>query len=366
MRILHVAEAAGGGVLSVLRSLAEGANEAGHDVLVACGRRPQTPDRIADAMPPGVETVELPWAKRTPHAQLSAALALRRIARTWEPDVVHLHSSFAGAVGVLAIRDRPLIYTPHGYAFAREPTGGGKLAAFRAIERLVASRCSVVAAVSESEALLAREYAGAKRVRVVLNGAPELDGGVRSMNGHRRRLVVGVGRICEARRPAASARILSALSGDAEVLWIGAAPEREDAPLREAGIPITGWLEHADAVDGIAKATVLLHWSEWDGAPLAVLEAMARDVVVIASDIPANRELLGPDQVRPDEDGALELIRRVLGDDRLREELLANQRDRGTLRGAGRMAAEYVSIYEDVLHERCPATSTGAIAARTI
>ena len=42
------------------------------------------------------------------------------------------------------------------------------------------------------------------------------------------------------------------------------------------------------------EAKVYLHWTAWDGLPLSILEAMANDVVVIASDIPANRELSVP------------------------------------------------------------------------
>ena len=104
--------------------------------------------------------------------------------------------------------------------------------------------------------------------------------------------------------------------------WIGDAPGDESAPLRAAGIPITGWLSHEDALAELGRATVLLHYSAWDGAPLAVLEAIARDVVVVASDIPANRELLGPAQVCADEAAAARLIRAVLADAALRETLL--------------------------------------------
>ena len=362
MRILHVVEAAGGGVLGMLESITAGAAEAGHDVTVAAGRRPETPMRLADAMPATVETVELPWARRTLPAQLSAAHALRGLIRERRPDVIHLHSSFAGAVGLLVTGDTPTIYTPHGYAFARNPGGGGKIAAFRAVERRVAHRAAIVAAVSEAEAELARRYLGAPRVAVVPNGIPELDA-LSPVYDRATPKVVVAGRVCEARRPEASTRILSAVSDVAEVCWIGAAPRDEDAPLHAAGIPLTGWLDHDDALDLLADATVLLHWSEWDGAPLAVLEAMARDVVVVASDIAPNRELLGPDQVRADEAGAIELIRSVLADRGLRADLLAAQRERAATRGAGRMVRDYLSLYEAVA---CRHPSPALAIGRTI
>ena len=61
-----------------------------------------------------------------------------------------------------------------------------------------------------------------------------------------------------------------------------------------------------------------LHWSAWDGQSLAILEAIAHDVVVVASDIPANREIVGPRQVCPDEPSAVALARSVLEDPALR------------------------------------------------
>jgi glycosyltransferase involved in cell wall biosynthesis len=177
-------------------------------------------------------------------------------------------------------------------------------------------------------------------------------------------LVVGSGRVGPARRPAESARILAAVRDVAEVRWIGDAPGAEAAPLQAAGIPVTGWLGHDEALAELARATVLLHYSAWDGAPLAVLEAIARDVVVVASDIPPNRELLGPDQVCAGEAAAVELIRAVLGDAGLRERLLRAQRERGRARGAGRMVQDCLDLYADVLGPagRSNPTATLAVA----
>lgn len=350
MRILQVTEASGSGTLGVVSALASGLAEAGHDVALLYGTRPETPSDLRAQLPDKVELVALPWAQRTLRAQAAATLALRRLVGSRRPDIVHLHSSFAGAAGVFAGGGAAVVYTPHGYSFARRGDGGARLAAYRAIERAVAHRCDVVAAVSEAEAALARDVLRAPRVQVVANGIPEVHTPPDAPRSPP--LVVGSGRIVPQRRPAASARILSAIADVAAVRWIGGAPGTEDAQLREAGVPITGWLSHADAVAALGEATVLLNWSEWDGAPLAVLEAMARDVVVVASDIPANRELVGEPQVRTDEAEAIELIRAVLADDGLRERLLAGQRARVASRSSARMVAEYADLYDAVLAAR--------------
>ena len=75
-----------------------------------------------------------------PRAQLAAYRALGGLERSWQPDVVHLHSSFAGAVGSLAVgARRPTVYSPHGYSFTMAGSAVRKRA-FRTVERGIARR----------------------------------------------------------------------------------------------------------------------------------------------------------------------------------------------------------------------------------
>ena len=350
-RVLHVTEAAGSGTLHIVRSLAARLAEAGHEVAIAHGQRPETPADVSSGLPPTVLVHALPWSRRTARAQLVAARALRAFARDWEPDIVHLHSSFAGAVGSLSLpRGAAVVYTPHGSASARRRDGALRRAGYRAVERAVVRRVTLVGAVSEAEAQLARELARAAPVTIVRNGIGELDRTARSgRQKQAAQLVLAGGRIGPARRPAESARILTALRDRAEVAWVGAAPNGEEAPLRAAGVPVSGWLPREEVLARLGDASVYLHWSAWDGLPLMVLEAMARDAVVVASDIPANREALGDRQTCRTEAEAADLIRRLLDDPGLRGEMLAEQHARRTDFGADRMLADWTDVYARLL-----------------
>jgi glycosyltransferase involved in cell wall biosynthesis len=364
MRILQVTEAAGGGLLGVVAPLAGGLAAADHEVAFAFGCRPETPEDLADRLPDGVEAFPLPWGRRTLPAQVAAARALRRLVRDWHPDVVHLHSSFAGIVGSIALgRRTPVIYSPHAYAFASGDVAAPARAAYRAAEWVTARRCTLVGAVSDAEAQIARGVLRAPRVAAVANGIPELDpGAAPGAPAERRRLVVGMGRIGPQQRPQESARILGALAADAEVRWIGAAPDGRPTPLEAAGVPITGWLDHDEARRKLAEATVYVHWSGWDGQSLAILEALARDVVVVASDIPPNREILGERAVCREPEAAIALARAALDDPALRETLLADQRARRDRFSTRRMVEGWLGVYDRIVTPTHAAAAAGAPA----
>jgi glycosyltransferase involved in cell wall biosynthesis len=363
LSVLHVVEVFGSGVGIVAKTLAERQAEAGERVAIAHGRCPETPAEVRAFVAPEVELCELPWERRLLGEQLRAGKALRSLVRRWQPDVVHLHSSFAGVVGGLALpATTPTVYTPHGYSFTMRDRGGGKRFAFRALERFTASRVDVVGAVSEAEAADARRVAPAPKVAVVPNGIPELDDGaavVRGDGGGRPR-VVTVGRVAEQHIPGETAAILAALSDLADVAWVGGngrSPELDEL-VRSHGVEVTGWLERDEVQAILGGASCCLHWTAWDGQPLSVLEAMAGDVVVVARDIAATREILGPRQVCGSTEQAVRLLREILTNPDLRQELVAEQRGRRSRFGSKRMAADWRAVYDRIAVPVADLTST--------
>ncbi len=338
--------------MGVVAPLAERLADAGHSVAVAYGVRPETPADVRNEVSPDVEVFPLPWVKRSIREQLRAAKALRRLAAEWDPDVVHLHSSFAGVVGSMALSRRyTLVYSPHGYSFTRSSDPALRRFVYLLAERYVARRVDVVAAVSESEARLAREEAKAPAVEVVPNGIPELDPGATPEPLERPfARVAGMGRADHQRQPDAAGRILSSVSDVADVEWIGGGTPSDDGirVLASHGIKATGWLQKDEARERLANATAYLHWTAWDGRALSVLEAMAHDVVVVASDIEANREILSPLQICSSEEEAAQLLRAVLTDEAVRDRLLADQRERREEFSAMEMAAEWEVVYKRV------------------
>lgn len=352
LRILHVVESFGGGVYEVLRLVTGDSVDRGHRVAVAYGIRFETPSDLHRRLHAELELIPTAWSRRCLSANLRARKDLRRVVSDWKPDVVHLHSSFAGVVGASTVPRRvPTIYTPHGYSFEMRNQGASHRLLFRMLEAYVSRRVTLVAAVSHDEARLATKIVRAPRVTVIENGISELDRRVPERTHSRvPPLTVAMGRISAQRQPAACARILAAVQSITETRWIGGgAPDLPDVQtLKAAQIPITGWSSRDDALQQLADADVYLHWTAWDGQPLSVLEAIARDALVIAHDIPALREILDPRQLCRTEDEVVELICEVLQDRGLMSELLSLQRERAPRYRAGRMLAQWEELYEKV------------------
>jgi glycosyltransferase involved in cell wall biosynthesis len=346
---MHISEALGGGVFEVVSNLSAGLADQGHEVAIAYGVRAETPSPLREAVDMRVELIPTPWTARTIRASLRASRELRPSVEEWKPDVIHLHSSFAGVIGAATLSGlAPTVYTPHGYSFTMN-TSPLRRRAFRALERRVANRVEMVGAVSDSEADLARDVVSAPRVRVVPNGIPELDPDMTpDAPAGRKSGVFAMGRVAAQRQPHEVAEILGEITGLDDVGWVGGAND-PSAPglvaLARAGVPITGWLPREEALERLGAAAVYLHWTAWDGMPLSILEAMARDVVVIASDIPPNRSILGPKQVFSSRAEAAAAIRRVLLDDAYRQRLLAEQRARRALYGSMRMRRGWEEVY---------------------
>lgn len=349
-----------GGVFEHVATLCAGLSERGHEPLVA-GPLDGRPDALeAEVLP-----LELGRAV-TPLRDIRAAVATARLVRRVRPDLVHAHSSKAGAVARIA---RPafarasLVYTPHGYAFAGYFERAAERRAYRAAERLLAPLATVTLCVCEAERRLA-ESVGVRRSRVVHNGVPEPgpappsaavaalgEGGP----------VVGALTLL---RPGkgietlvdAVPRLLESVP-DARVAVAGEGPDRAalEARARERGV------EHAFHLIGptqgamplLAACDVFVSASWAESFPYNVLEAMAAGVPIVATDVGGTGEAIEDGRsgllVPPREPAALaDALAALLADRDRAAALGAEARERQRSRfSVDRMIDGTLQVYEE-------------------
>jgi glycosyltransferase involved in cell wall biosynthesis len=299
MRVLHVAEVAHGGVISLVRTFAEQQLKAGFDVHVLAA---------PDVGPLAGVVHEWSPRRRRLTSYPSYALRLREVVTAVRPDVVHLHSFFPGLFGrMLRLpRGTAVVYQPHSWAFERIPARA--VGAVVAWEKFAARRTDVVVTNCESE--LAEGHDHGLRVKGEVVGLPidtehfaPVDSAERlrirqDLGLDDRRLLVCVGRISHQKGQVALATAWeSDPIPDAVLAMIGpgdptevaaAAPTAVGSTLRLVGAlsDVRPWLHAAD---------VCVQPSRYEGQSVAMAEAMSCGRAVVMTDVNGAREALRPD-----------------------------------------------------------------------
>ncbi|MDQ1083858.1 glycosyltransferase involved in cell wall biosynthesis [Microbacterium proteolyticum] len=281
-RVLHIAESFAGGVGNAILDYAASLPEFEHHLIY--GERDDSPisrsvlGAFSSAVPMG--------------SSHSARLrTVRDALRSREWDVVHAHSSYAGVyarVANLGSRNR-MVYTPHCYASERLDVSLTKRVVFRLVERSLALRTGVFAACSEREAELST---GWPRRAVVYVPNIAVSGGFdreHAYDGSRALHIVGAGRDAVQKDPDFFLKCVQTLRGrglDVRATWIGGSDALR-ARFAPAGIDVTGWLTRDAALSTLGEADLYVHTAAWEGFPVAILEAAAVGVPLLARKIPA-------------------------------------------------------------------------------
>lgn len=284
MRILHVVESFGGGVTSALMSYVSSTPELEHHVLL----------RVREGdYKPGGELEAFKSVNTLPESHTKSIGVVRRVVSQVKPDIVHAHSSFAGAYVRLAVWNKKrqrIVYTPHCYAFERRDLNAPKRFVFRAVEHLLALNTYSIAACSRREASVLGKILAPKTVYVP-NFAGDLERiVVASQSDSSGFPIVGSGRMAPQRDPFFFARIADVVhSRDTSVAlgWIGGGQGTYQEALEKSGVKTTGWLSLPEALQTLKSSQVYIHTAAWDGFPMSVLESVALGVPTLVRKSPA-------------------------------------------------------------------------------
>jgi glycosyltransferase involved in cell wall biosynthesis len=314
VRILQVIqELSTGGAESIVRHLIATAIETGDDAAVACAGDPQVPD--------GVECFSLPFLRRGPTLVPHASRRLRRAIDAFKPDVVHCHNPGMAVVTALATRRGrivPAAVTVHGVPPSDER---------RAARLLRLAGLPVVACGPGVAASLASHRLDV--LCTIVNGVgpppPPADRDAACVSWNLAaglRLVLAVGRLAPQKRHDVAVHAVARVP-DAALVVLGEGPLRRNLEGLALELGVADRVRfpgtHPNPRTLLAVADAVVHPSDWEGMPLAVVEAMSVARPIVATAVPGTRELL-----RDGVDGLLvpagdptalsEALRRVLDD----------------------------------------------------
>ena len=253
---------------------------------------------------------------------------LSRIVTGFAPDVLHLHAAKAGLCGRLAVRGRrPTLYQPHGWSFYAAD-GFLEHAALR-WERFAARWSANTICVSDDERLAGVAAGIRSRWTVIPNGvdagrwrpaSPDERAQARRALGvgGDAPLAVTVARLHRAKGVDVLLRAWSELhrrAPSARLIVVGDGPEM--ATLGRACPASVALIGAADPRQCLSAADVFVAPSRWEaGASLAVMEAMAHGLPVVATQVDGMAEILERRYLAPvDDSRALaRILEELLGD----------------------------------------------------
>lgn len=305
MRIAIILTGLGmGGAERLVCNLASSYAEKGHKVLIISmtGSAINRPD--ADE----VELIELQM-KKTPASFISAILKSRNLIKSFMPDVIHSHmfhaNIFSRLLGLtIAIPKPRLICTAHN----TNEGGGLRMLAYRMTD----SFCDLTTNVSQEavDVFVHKKASRQGRIIPVYNG---IDCGKFFLNRdsaiikrkelgieNSAQLLLSVGRLTEAKdfpNLLKAFHIVNSKRGNIHLAIIGIGNDESELKSlsKELGLDkhvhFLG-LRH-DVAEWMSAADLYVMSSAWEGMPLVLLEAMACQKIVVATDCGGVKEIVG-------------------------------------------------------------------------
>ena len=292
-RILMVSETIGGGVGVYVTQLCNDMCDSFEVYLAYSAKRPQTPKNYRQLFDPRVNLIEVQNFGNVLNvfSDAKAVRELRRIERQVKPDIIHLHSSIAGGIGRLAFssKDRPVIYTPHGYAHILMGPGL-KSHVFKMAEKLLGNRAMTLTCC-ESEDEEAKKFS--KKTAYIETGvnlkelSAALDG-IEPMKNDKF-TVFTLGRICVQKQPQIFNKIAE-LVPEARFLWIGDGELKDQ--LTAPNIEVTGWKPRHDALAMAKGADVFVLCSLGEAIAMSLIENMYIKKLCLVSNTIGNKSVI--------------------------------------------------------------------------
>lgn len=307
MKILHAAETIKGGVSTVMNSLIKNQieNPQVDKIMVIC------PDEQKDSLIKISKLNVCLFArkKRNILGLINFMIVFTKILMKEKPDVVHLHSSFAGLIGRLLIlflfkfKKIKVIYCPHAFSFLMS-TNIFKNTLYSYMEFILSFITDKVICVSKSEYLSAiKKNLPKTKLSIIHNGVPikvEVKNNNLNKKDHYKLLFVGrfdyqkgldilLKSLIKVDEKIINYKITLTLVGET----VNSNENIEFPPnLKNVNIIKKGWLNSNELEKQYLFNDLLVIPSRWEGFAMVPLEAMSYGLPIIASNIEAFKEII--------------------------------------------------------------------------
>ncbi|HGE8279682.1 TPA: glycosyltransferase [Serratia marcescens] len=300
MKILHAAETIKGGVATVMRQLVIDQLQPNKENIVFCLIPSNQRQEVASIDEKYL--VKYRRKGRGIYSFISFFFSFIKTIIKLKPEIVHLHSTFSGALGRVAlvllkpVCNPKVVYCPHAFSFLMQ-SSNKKRKIYEYIEKILSRFTDAIICVSEYEKNKAIEVGlPPNKLRVVHNGvsAQKIEQIPITPYQTERINMLFVGRFDYQKGFDILAKVMHLLEGQAfHLTAVGGAVH--DQAFDTEVIPqttFTGWLNAESLAPYFIHADVLVMPSRWEGFAMVPLEAMSYGLPVLATNSTSLPELV--------------------------------------------------------------------------
>src|SRR5260221_5048630 len=219
-----------------------------------------------------------------------------RLIRAVRPDVVHTHTSKAGVIGRLAARlaGVPSLFTAHTWCFAEGTSWKWKTVGIP-LERIAARCAAGIITVSEANRALALSHRIARPEKLVTIHNGIADSLHRAKPGEKALpRIVMVARFSEQKAQGLLIEAVAQIRTPFRLLLVGEGPLRPAVEQQVAKLNLGDRVEflgqRLNVAEILASGHIFVLFTNWEGFPISILEAMRAGLPVVASDVNGVRE----------------------------------------------------------------------------
>lgn len=231
----------------------------------------------------------------SPIADIQCLFEFRRLVKNFDPDIIHLHSSKAGALGRLLPKKYScrIVYTVHGFDSIRL-----RHRFFLPLERCLQKRCAAIVSVShydEKNLLSERIF---HNVTTIYNGvaSARTDIACPFAIAPYKKVVMTIARITAQKKFDLFLEIAAdPAMQDCLFVWVGGSDQYDISEIRQRysvpkNVLLLGNYSQASAL--IRYCDIFVLFSNYEGLPITIIEAMAAGKAIVASNVGGVSELV--------------------------------------------------------------------------
>ncbi len=274
-------------------SLVEGLKK-NHEYSVLVGNRGYLTTELKKLEVPFTVIPELIRAVN-PIIDLKCILKLHREIINFSPEIVHLHSAKAGALGRIACvkKNLSIIYTVHGWAFSEGNSLIKKLASLF-VEKALARFTSYFILVSKYDFDLGKKYklVGHTNSKIIYNGVVDIP----PASAHKDITIFSATRLAKQKNIPLMVRVFDQLTRQYTAVIAGDGPMNnqikkmiDNMGLRDK-VLLVG--ETNNVHEFLLRSELFLLTSDWEGLPISLIEALRAGIPIVATNVGGVSEMV--------------------------------------------------------------------------